>query len=192
MTSYDLANDLLEKLGGIDKHSLSSLLQFSDSTDENSYSPSDYYDIESFIKLTKNLKQAFSTLTLNIESIQAKFDILLSFAENISQHNFYFDAYFLQETWLTDKQCESNDLKRFDIPGYQTIALGRKCGRKGGLIIYLHEKYKYIVRQNLYKASNDWEGLFVDITHCNNENLIVKLLYQTSIDLREKITLMLQ
>ena len=177
MTSYNLADELFEKLGGIEKHSLNSLLQFGDNAEvsENCYSPSDYYDIESFIKLTKNSKQAFSSLTLNIESIQAKFDLLLSFVESISQHDFYFDTLFLQETWLTDKQCESDDIKRFDIPGYQTIALGRKCGRKGGLIIYLHDKYKYALRDNLYKASNDWEGLFVDVTHCNNEKLNSKL-----------------
>ena len=177
MTSYNLADELFEKLGGIEKHSLNSLLQFGDNAEvsENCYSPSDYYDIESFIKLTKNTKQAFSSLTLNIESIQAKFDILLSFVESISQHDFYFDTLFLQETWLTDKQCESDDIKRFDIPGYQTIPLGRKCGRKGGLIIYLHDKYKYVLRDNLYKASNDWEGLFVDVTHCNNEKLNSKL-----------------
>ena len=103
MTSYDLANDLLEKLGGIDKHNLNSLLQFGGDTDDSgTYSPSDYFDVESFIKLTKNAKQAFSSLTLNIESIQAKFDLLLSFVENTSQHNFYFDCMFLQETWLTD------------------------------------------------------------------------------------------
>ena len=88
MTSYDLANDLFEKLGGIEKHNLNSLLQFSDSTEdsENCYSPSDYYDIESFIKLTKNMKQAFSSLTLNVESIQAKFDLFLASVENISSH----------------------------------------------------------------------------------------------------------
>lgn len=177
MTSYDLANTLFEKLGGIEKHNLNSLLQFSDSTEdyENSYSPSDYYDIESFIKLTKNLRQAFSSLTLNIESIQAKFDLLLAFVENISQHNFYFDALFLQETWLTDQQCDQKNIKRFDIPGYQTIPLGRKCGRKGGLIIYLHDKYKFVLRENLYKASNDWEGLFVDVTHCNKEKINCKI-----------------
>ena len=176
MTSYDLANDLLEKLGGVEKHNLNSLLQFGDSAEDSScYSPSDYYDIESFIKLTKNQKQAFSSLTLNIESIQAKFDLLLSFVENISQHNFYFDSLFLQETWLTDIQCNSENIKRFDIPGYQTIPLGRKCGRKGGLIIYLHDKYKYVLRDKLYKASNDWEGLFADVTHCNNEKLNCKI-----------------
>ena len=177
MTSYDLANDLLEKLGGVDKHNLNSLLHFGDNAEDanSNYSPSDYYDIESFINVTKNLKQAFSSLTLNIESIQAKYDILLSFIENISVHNFYFDAIFLQETWLTDKQCSPKEIRIFDIPGYQTIALGRKCGRKGGLIIYLHDKYKYLIREKLYKVSSDWEGLFADITHCNNEKLNSKI-----------------
>ena len=177
MTSFELANDLLGRLGGVEKHNLNSLLHIDNNSDDidNSFSPSDYYDIESFIKITEKLKQTFSTVTLNMESIQSKFDLLLSFVDTISQNNFYFDSLLLQETWLTDKQCEPEEIKRFDIPGYHTIPLGRKCGRKGGLIIYLHEKFKFLVRDNLYKASTDWEGLFLDITHCNNEELKNKI-----------------
>ena len=177
MTAFELANDLLGRLGGVEKHNLNTLLRIDNSSDDidNSFSPSDYYDIESFIKITEKLEQTFSTVTLNMESIQSKFDLLLSFVDTISQKNFYFDSLLLQETWLTDKQCEPEEIKRFDIPGYHTIPLGRKCGRKGGLIIYLHEKFKFLVRDNLYKASTDWEGLFIDITHCNNEELKNKI-----------------
>ena len=82
---------------------------------------------------------------------------------------------YLQETWLTDKQCEDEFIKIYKIPGYHTIPLGRKCGRKGGLIIYLNEKYKYEARKNLYKTSTDWEGLFIDVTHENGEKLMNKI-----------------
>ena len=135
MTAFELANDLLGRLGGVEKHNLNSLLRIDNSSDDidNSFSPSDYYDIESFIKITEKLEQTFSTVTLNMESIQSKFDLLLSFVDTISQKNFYFDSLLLQETWLTDKQCEPEEIKRFDIPGYHTIPLGRKCGRKVGL-----------------------------------------------------------
>ena len=51
----------------------------------------------------------------------------------------------------------------FDIPKYNLIAQSRKCGRKGGLFIYLHENYKG-TRNNIYKESIDWEGLFIDVT----------------------------
>ena len=64
--------------------------------------------------------------------------------------------------------------KIFNIPGYHTIPLGKKCGSKGGLIIYLRDIYRYKNR-NLYTPSKHWEGLFVDVTHMHNEKLPNKI-----------------
>ena len=49
--------------------------------------------------------------------------------------------------------------------------MGYRCGRKGGLITYLHEDYTHTIR-NVYKDSKNWEGLFIDIS---SENLPKKL-----------------
>ena len=87
------------------------------------------------------------------------------------------DAILLQETWLTDEQCESEAIKHFHIPGYHTITPGQKCGRKGGLLIYLNEIYNYSLRDfyKLITFSQHWEGLFIDITRKHNEALPNKI-----------------
>ena len=81
---------------------------------------------------------------------------------NLSASGQYFGAVCLQETWLTSDA----DVTLFDIPGYKLIHQGSRCTRHGGLIIYLHEKYCYEVR-NLYSSSDIWEGLFIDVTGHN-------------------------
>ena len=178
MTSSNLADDLLCQLGGVSKHELNSLLHICDSSDGTDdrpmFSPSDYYDVNSFIELCRNQTQAFASMSLNVDSIHAKFDALLSFMKILNEHDFFLDAIFIQETRLSDEQCSKDQIKIFDMPGYLTIPLGKKTGSKGGLIIYLRDIYRYTNR-NLYKPNKHWEGIFVDVTHMNNEKLPNKI-----------------
>ena len=178
MTYSKLAKEMLEPLGGTKKHNLNSILKIKNKTFDtaNSLLPADYHDIDSFIRHIKRKKETkFITLSLNIESISSKFNKLSAFLETLSRENCFLDAILIQETWLSDNDCKSDGtIKLFSIPGYQTIPLGRKCGRKGGLIIYLRDNYTYESR-DLYKTSTDWEGQFIDITHINKEKLTPKI-----------------
>ena len=177
MTYSKLAREMLEPFGGTKKHNLNSILKIKDKTSDvlNSFLPADYHDIDSFIRHMKIKKDTkFITLSLNIESISSKFNKLTAFLETLSKENCFLDAILIQESWLSDEDCNSDTIKLFSIPGYQTIAQGRKCGRKGGLIIYLREHYTYEPR-DLYKTSVDWEGQFIDITHINKEKLTPKI-----------------
>merc|ERR1711947_62497 len=99
----------------------------------------------------KRKKCDFSTLTLNIEGINTKFNDLLAFVS------------LLQETMLSDRDCESDYVNIFNIPNYNLISQGWKCGRKGGLIIYLHDDFKASPKE-IYSPSEHWEGLFIDVT----------------------------
>ena len=49
MTASNLANELLEKLGGVDKNNLNSVLQLDNKHDDQTetFIPSDYYDLDS-------------------------------------------------------------------------------------------------------------------------------------------------
>ena len=176
MTALTLANDLLGNIGGIDQNNLNSILQIDSKYDEQmeTFTPSNYHDIDSLMKVCKTSDQKFCTLSLNIESLKSKFNQLTTFIEMLSRNNCLLDAILIQETWLTDQQCKSEAIKSYNIPGYHTIALGRKCGRKGGLMIYLSNIYKYSVRE-VYTPSLHWEGLFIDITHKHNESLSNKI-----------------
>ena len=75
----------------------------------------------------------------------------------------YFGAICLQETWLSSDA----DVSLLHIPGYKLIHQGSKCTRHGGLIIYLHEEYRYKLR-NMYIQSDIWEALFI---HVSGQNL---------------------
>ena len=164
-----LANDMFHNLGGVKKHDLKSILDFPDKSEDQveTYTPSEYYDIDFFMQQLKVLENIFVTLSINIECLNAKFSTLTAFLEVLSNNNCFLDALFIQETWLTDEQCNKNAIKLYNIPGYHTIPLGRKCGRKGGLIIYLRDIYKFKSRK-LYQSSVDWEGIFIDVTHKDN------------------------
>ena len=177
MTYSKFSKEVLDPFGGNSRNNLNEILRINDKNFDlgDTFIPADYHEIDSFIEKFKTVGNKFSTLTLNIESINSKFSKLLAFLELIGNNNCYLDALLIQETWLTDEQCTGDVLDRYNIPGYHTISLGRKCGRKGGLIIYLNEKYNYTTRTNLYKTSIDWEGLFIDVTHENGEKLANKI-----------------
>ena len=77
-------------------------------------------------------------LSLNIQSINAKFD-QLKILLHLIQENSHISAICLQETWLRD---DSNNAL-ISLKNYNLISQGKKCSSHGGLAIYLHEKYNF-------------------------------------------------
>ena len=69
----------------------------------------------------------------------------------------------LQETWLGDNA----DINLLKISGFHDpIHLARICGRKGGLMTYINDKYQApIKRENVYKTCKDWEALIIDVNY---------------------------
>ena len=100
----------------------------------------------------------FITLSLNVQSINAKFNQLFPIVSKLSSMGLYFGAICLQETWLTSDA----NLSLLKLPGYNIIHQGTKCTKHGGLIIYLSEMYSFKLR-NLCNDSDIWEGLFIDV-----------------------------
>ena len=123
---------------------------------------SSYITISDIQSIIKNHDKEFSILSLNTQSINAKFDKIYAIVNNLSSLGHYFGAICLQETWLRNDA----DISLFGIPGYRLIHQGSKCTKHGGLIIYLIERYSYKLR-NLYTGSDIWEGLFVDVKGYN-------------------------
>ena len=176
MSDSNIANDLLENLGGADSNDLNSVLKTNNENDDfiDTYERSNYYEIASLGTLLPRNEQKFYTLSLNIESLKSKFNQLTLFLESMNEQKCQVDAIFLQETWLSEKQCEVDALQIYDIPGYHLVPLGSRCGRKGGLIIYLRDCYSFKLR-NLYTTSTHWEGLFIDVTEKHNIKLPNKI-----------------
>ena len=96
---------------------------------------------------------------LNTESIRSKFDTLVCLVDHLKDQNIEISAIALQETLLN----ENADTCLFELPGYHLISQGSICSTKGGLFIYLHKQFDYILR-NLYSKSVWHEALYVDVT----------------------------
>ena len=121
-----------------------------------------YVDMSELQSLFINNGNEFLILTLNIQSVNAKFNNLFTVINNLASQGLYFGAICLQETWTS----KDSDLSLLQLPGYQLIHQGSKCTKHGWLIIYLNESYCYKMR-NLYTSSNISEGMFIDINGGN-------------------------
>ena len=121
-----------------------------------------YLDMSELQSLFINNGKEFLILTLNIQSVNAKFNNLFPVINNLASQGLYFGAICLQETWTSN----DSHLSLLQLPGYQLIHQGSKCTKHGGLIIYLNESYSYKI-QNLYTSSNIWEGMYIDINGGN-------------------------
>ena len=91
-------------------------------------------------------------LSLNIQSINAKFDQL-----KILLH-------LIQETWLRD---DSNNALIY-LENYNFISQGKKCSFYGGLAIYLHEKYNFKTVPSPI-ISEIFEGQFIEISEVDTK-----------------------
>ena len=170
MSTSTLGAELLKHLGGIDNHSLNEIVRiFSlDEDHQETFKTSNYYDLDSMLKSFQEKPPSLSVLSLNIEGLNAKFDKLTSFIKLLDKEGFNFSAIMLQETHLPKEINEES----YSIPGYQTpIHEGYTCGCKGGLFIYLKNKFTYTQRK-LHEPSKHWEGQFVDITHESLQNKV--------------------
>ncbi len=54
-----------------------------------------------------------------------------------------FSDISIQESCLS----ECDDLSLIQLDGYKCIPQGKICSSNGGLIIYLHDNFKYILKQ---------------------------------------------
>ena len=144
-----LTETILSNFGVINCNNLLNIVQdvITDvDLDTFSINPSPYYTYESFVQMVhvhsaQHSQHLFPILSLNCQSLNAKFDQIQIFIDYLKTHGFCFSAICLQETWMDN----DSDLSLFQIPGYTCISNGRSCTQHGGLIIYLHEQYNFFV-----------------------------------------------
>ena len=120
---------------------------------------SPYIDIEGLTPLLSRYKNGFAVLSLNIQSINSKFDALTAVLSELNNNGIKFDAICLQETWLSIDQ----DTALFNIPGYQLISQGKSCSSHYGLIILLSNEYSYLIRSS-HNNSKLWDGIFIEVS----------------------------
>ena len=143
------------------------------------FQSSPYYDFDGFIEVSKSKKKVFSLITLNCQSLNAKFTELNLFLQEIINSSCHIDALCLQETWLSD----NSDTSLFDIDGYTLISKGKASSRHGGVAIYLSDNFCFKILP-FESRSNIWDGLFIEIHETvdhvigNKKKLIIGNIYR--------------
>ena len=175
--------EFLLQFGGLQRNSLNFLLNANnnDQTINNDeieiikYSP--YFDEIKLKKEFKDKTDTFKVLSLNCESINAKFDQLVIKLKQLACCGIEFSVICLQETWLSD----TSDLSLFTIEGFNLISQGRKCTTRGGLMIYIKEDLKF-KELKLDNNSDIWEVQFVEIftEHIHLKKIIIGNIQTTS------------
>ena len=157
-----LDNVVLRCRGGFDNNSLCHLLNDPECEDDESnqlqvISHSSYYK-DNLLSFLQSKKDTFSIYSSNIDSINSKFSEITSFIDSLHNIDFEFSALCFQECRIGDDY----DMSLIQIPGYTCITQGKICSNKGGLIIYLHEKFSYR-NKTFYEKSDLWEAQFIEV-----------------------------
>ena len=163
-------NDILKQYGGKITNDLNNILgTYEDAENEpDLFQHSHYYDWEGLQNVLVTKKDYFKILSLNCQSIQAKFDKIMTLLDYLNTKECQLSALCLQETWLTN----DDDTSPLNIPGYHLISKGKQVSGHGGLLVYLHDSFTYTVK-NIKITSTRWEGQFIDIKHNRLKHKII-------------------
>lgn len=150
-----------------------------DNSDDNSiniltYSP--YYDNDKAVEILADDCKSLIILSLNCQSLNAKFNELQVYLEYFKESNVIIDVICLQETWLSD-QC---DISLLSLEHYNFISKPKQCSAHGGVAVYLHEKYNFRILDIF--DSDMWDGHFMEVTGASrdskNEKLVIGNIYR--------------
>ena len=126
----------------------------------NVLSTSQYYAIDIPFQL-KN-KNNINVLSINAQSINAKFDSLLAYIKMHVIKALHF--IYIQESWLRD----DSDLSLFKKNGFNCFSRGHSCASHGGLQTYVDESVNACAL-DVDINSQIWEGMFLLIKDNHTE-----------------------
>jgi len=133
---------------------------------------SEYTTEEQFINESTSKK--ISILTLNVQSLQSKFENLRLFISKLK--NFTPEIICLQETWSIPDDVS------FDLPGYHPLQLKSRSNftQGGGVGIYVKQNLRYNLRTDLISVDRLLEAIFVDVVFENKTFTIGSLYHPPS------------
>ena len=175
-------NDILHNLGGSDKFSLSNLVEpdVLESEEPQLLQQSPYYNIDSLIDLLQMKQNTLKCLSMNIQSLNAKFSQLEIYIHNLSVSNCEFDVICIQETWLNS----NSDCSLLQLDGYTLLTQPYSSSAHGGLAMYIKSNLEYRELQISNSPSNIWEGQFVEM-NLGNSQLTIGNIYRPPNDIND-------
>ena len=146
--------------------------QIPDSPYDNCNISCEYYDSDQFIKkISKN--KSLSMLSINIQSISAKFNEFQEFTSSLT--NFKFDIICLQELW------RMYDPTIFNLNGYHNMFFKSRIdnAQGGGVGIFVNNQLKVTQLPELsIFIDKVIETIFVEIEISKNKKIIVGSIYR--------------
>lgn len=170
-------NLILNTLGGEHQYSLNNILNSNNYDADEEFDiikHSPYYSESLLIDMLQERLNDFTLLSLNIQSLNSKFDELEILIENLRDNNCTFSAIVLQETWLSD----NSDTSLYNLDDYNMISQGKICSNHSGLTIYLHKTFQYR-HLNIVNNASDWDSQFIEIYgNALPKNIIIGNIYR--------------
>ena len=124
---------------------------------------SEYYEVTDIIK--NNIQHQptydykYHALHLNIQSLPAKLEKLNNLITNLDNNKLSIDFILLCETFLNST---NHNLQH--ISGYNFVSKHRKSKARGGVGIYIKDKYNFKVREDLsIFIEGEFESIFVEV-----------------------------
>ena len=157
-------------------NSLTHLLQSDDTEELNVIRHSPYISIDELLLSRINKQNGLSILSLNCQSLHAKFDYIKILIEKFQHNNCSLQVICLQESWFSN----DTDLSLYMIPGYHLISTGHYASTHGGLVMYLNQRWDYNLK-TCDTVSKLWERQIVEIIDPNvklRKKIIVGNIYR--------------
>ena len=123
-------------------NSLTHLLDPKKTDELNVIRHSPYTSADELIESRLSCKNGLSILSLNCQSLRAKFDYIRLLIDKFANNNCPLQVICLQETGVSSE----TDLSLYMIPGYHLISTGHYASTHGGLVIYLNKKWDHTIK----------------------------------------------
>ena len=140
--------------------------------DDNINDPTNckYYTVDELKHFPFN--RALNIFHSNVNGLDTHFDNLHEFLSNIDTPT--FDVINISET---SQQMDLNFKTKVDINGYDMFMNGSNS-EKGGVAIYVNEKYDSFERDDLKIRENDFETIWIEIKNEKSKNIICGCVYR--------------
>ena len=134
----------------------------------------EYYAPKDIANLAQQGVDPFSSLCMNIQSINAHWEGLLELLGNTNTNSFTIDCLGLTEIFRI------NDFSNYNIEGYHPIVYKTRPDRnRGGIGLYVNAQLSFIPREDLsIFIPHVIESLFIEIQISSNKSIIVGVVYR--------------
>ena len=142
-------------------------LSYSCSVNSNYYLEDGFNQRISDMNIVK--QEYFSFFHMNIRSLRANMNKMLAYIDSLDTR---FDVIGLSETWL--KEIETD---MYSISGYNHVAFQTVYAERGGVSLYINDKYHLDVRHDLSFRDEHCECLFVELI--NVKPVLIGIVYRS-------------